>query len=219
MSTMVAIPPEAEGGTESVLTGRRDVTPEELLAMPEGERYELVDGVPVEKTMSLLSSRVEMTLGRILDAYSVEKDLGWVLGPTCGYRCFAWKPGKVRRPDASFIARDRLPSEEHWSEGYFTIPPDLAVEITSPHEEVGDLEEKIEAYFRAGVRLIWVIHPEVRAIQVIRADGSGLRIRPGGELSGEDVVPGFRCPVDALFPAARPAETDAGAAVPRPSTS
>jgi hypothetical protein len=53
--------------------------------------------------------------------------------------------------------------------------------------------------------LIWVIHPEVRAIQVIRADGSGLRIRSGGELSGEDVVPGFRCPVDALFPAARPA--------------
>ena len=52
--------------------------------------------------------------------------------------------------------------------------------------------------------MIWVIHPEVQVIEVIRADGSGLRIRPGGELSGEDVVPGFRCPVASLFPAARP---------------
>jgi hypothetical protein len=31
----------------------------------------------------------------------------------------------------------------------------------------------------------------------------GIAVRSGGELSGEDVVPGFRCPVDTLFPAAR----------------
>ena len=209
MSTIVAIPPETEGRVASVLSGRVDVTPEELLAMPDGEHYELVNGVPVERTTSLLSSRVETMLVRILDASCVENDLGWVLGPTCGYRCFPWKPGKVRRPDVSFIARDRLPSQEHWSEGYVTIPPDLAVEVTSPTDEVYDLEEKVEEYLRAGVRLIWVIHPEVQAIQVIRADGSGLRVRSGGELSGEDVVPGFRCPVDALFPAAGPATADA----------
>jgi Uma2 family endonuclease len=185
-----------------------DVTPDELLAMPDGEHYELVDGVPVARTMSLLSSRVEMALGGILNAYSVENDLGWVLGPSCGYRCFPWKPGKVRRPDASFITRDRLPSEEHWSEGYVTIPPDLAVEVTSPTDEVYDLEEKIEEYLRAGVRLIWVIHPEVRVVEIFRADGSSARIRPGGELSGEDVVPGFLCPVDSLFPAARPADAE-----------
>ena len=208
MSTIVAIPPEIERPREPVLAGRTDVTPEELLAMPDGEHYELVDGVPVKRTMSLLSSRVEVALGGVLNAYRVENNLGWILGPSCGYRCFPWVPGKVRRPDVSFIARDRLPSEEHWSEGYVTIPPDLAVEVTSPNDEVYDLEQKVEEYLRAGVRLIWVIHPEVRAIQVIRADGSGLRIRSGGELLGEDVVPGFRCPVDSLFPAARPADAE-----------
>ncbi len=219
MSTMVAIPPGIEGRTESVLKGRVDITPEELLAMPEGERYELVDGVLVEKTMSLLSGRVETTLVRILGTHCVETDLGWILASTCGYRCFPWMPGRVRRPDVSFIARHRLPSEAHWSDGYITIAPDLAAEVTSPMDEVYDLEEKIEEYLRAGVRLIWVIHPEVRAIQVIRADGTGLRLRSSGELSGEDVIPGFRCPVNALFPAARPAEADAGAAVQGPSTS
>lgn len=203
MSTMAAIPTQTDDRTESVPTGRIDVTPEELLAMPDGEHYELVDGVPVERMMSLLSGRVEMAIGRILDTYCIENQPGWILGPSCGYRCFPWQPGKVRRPDVSFIARDRLPSEEQWSEGYVTIPPDLAIEVTSPNDEVYELEAKVEEYLRAGVRLIWIIHPEVQAIQVIRADGSGLRIRSGGELSGEDVLPGFRCPVASLFPAAR----------------
>ena len=47
MGTMAAIPTRTEGQVESVLAGRMDVTPEELLAMPDGEHYELVNGVPV----------------------------------------------------------------------------------------------------------------------------------------------------------------------------
>jgi hypothetical protein len=74
------------------------------------------------------------------------------------------------------------------------------------------LEEKVEEFLQAGVRLIWVIYPEVRVIQVIRRDGSGHRLRPGDELSGEDVVPGFRCPVASVFPAraSHPAGADVG---------
>jgi len=197
MSTITAIPSDA--------TDRGEVTPEELLAMPDGKHYELVDGVPVERTMSLLASRVEVVVARRLDAHCIETDVGWVLGAACGYRCFSWKPRRVRRPDISFIARERLPSEAEWSEGYVTIPPDLAVEVTSPTDGVYDLEEKVEEYLRAGVRLIWVIYPEVRVIQVIRGDGSGYRLRAGDELSGEDVVPGFCCAVGSLFPATQPA--------------
>jgi Uma2 family endonuclease len=105
----------------------------------------------------------------------------------------------------SFIARDRLPTEDQWSEGYVTIPPDLAVEVTSPSDVVYAIEEKLEEHLRAGARLIWVIHPDVQAVQVLRLDGTGNRLRAGDELSGEDVVPGFRCPVSALFPVGRPA--------------
>jgi Uma2 family endonuclease len=209
MSTMVAITPVTERTRSSVLAGRTDVTPEELLAMPDAEHYKLVDGVLVERAMSLLAARVESKTIRILEGHCEGPDLGWVLGSSGGYRCFPWKPGKVRRADVSFIARHRLPAPEQWSVGYITIPPDLALEITSPTDEVYDLEEKIEEYLRAGVRLIWVIHPEVRVVEVFRADGSTSRIRSGGELSGEDVVPGFRCPVDALFPPVQPADQPA----------
>jgi hypothetical protein len=67
MSTILAKPLESEGKTEW--------TPEELLAMPDGEHYELVDGLLVERAISLLASRVEVTLGRILDGYCVENGL------------------------------------------------------------------------------------------------------------------------------------------------
>ena len=201
MSTIAATPPAT--------AERGEVTPENLLAMPDGDHYELVDGILVERTMSLLAGRVETTLARILDFYCGQNNLGWVVSPSCGYRCFAWKPRQVRRPDVSFISRDRLPGEAQWSEGYVTIPPDLAVEVTSPTDTVYELEEKVEEYLRAGVRLVWVVHPEVHAIQVIRKDGSGYRLRAGDDLSGEEVVPGFRCSVASLFPA--PQSVDTGA--------
>jgi Uma2 family endonuclease len=73
----------------------------------------------------------------------------------------------------------------------------------------GRSEEKVEEYLRAGVRLVWVIYPEVHAIQVIHGDGSGYRLRTGDELSGEQVVPGFRCQVASLFPAPQPADATA----------
>jgi Uma2 family endonuclease len=210
MSTIAAIP----SGTVI----KTEVTPEELLARPDGKHYELVDGVPMERATSLLAGRVEVMLANVLEVYSAPNDLGWVVGAACGYRCFPWKPKRVRRPDVSFITRERLPSEARWPEGYVTIPPDLAVEVTSPSDVIYELEEKVEEYRRAGIRLIWVIHPEVRVIQVIRGDGSGYRLRAGDELTGEDVLPGFRCPVASLFPptvVGDPAES--GAASPQAS--
>ncbi len=198
MSTITAPPPKARGKVE--------VTPEELLTMPDGKHYELVDGVPVERTMSLLAGQVASNVNYLMAGHCKPNGLGWVLDSSCGYRCFAWKPSLVRRPDVSFIQRSRLPAESQWSEGYVTIPPDLAVEVTSPSDEVYKLEEKVEGYLRAGVRLIWVIYPEIQTIQVIRGDGSGYRLRAGDELTGEDVLPGFRCPVASLFPTSQPVD-------------
>jgi Uma2 family endonuclease len=86
-----------------------------------------------------------------------------------------------------------------------TIAPDLVVEVTSPSDGIYDLEEKVEEFLRVGVRLIWLIYPEVRVIQVIRSDGSGYRLRARDELSGEDLLPEFRCSVASLFPATQTA--------------
>src|SRR5262245_6219380 len=83
----------------------RRYTPEDLLRMPDGDRYELVDGQLVEKTMSTWSSYVAGKLYGRLDAHSVAHQLGWVLPEGTSYQCF---PDKVRMADTSFIRRERM---------------------------------------------------------------------------------------------------------------
>ena len=52
-------------------------TPEDLLAMPDGKSYELVDGRLVERNMSALSSWVGGKTYRAVDDFVSEHQLGW----------------------------------------------------------------------------------------------------------------------------------------------
>ena len=118
-----------------------------------------------------------------------------------GYQCFSWKPDRVRRADVSFIAAERYSLDQLSREGYSSIPPDLAVEVISPNDLAKELDEKLEDYLRAGVKLIWVINPETRTLQVYHPDGTSRRLHEADEVSGENVIPGFACSVATFFPA------------------
>ncbi|HUG89933.1 MAG TPA: Uma2 family endonuclease [Planctomycetaceae bacterium] len=180
-------------------------TPEDLLEMPGSVGYELVDGRLVEREMSALSSRVGVKLSRRLDAFADERNLGEVFGADCSYQCFRDEPDKVRKPGVSFIARGKLPLGQ-LVRGHVRIPPDLAAEVVSPNDLYTSLDEKVEEYREAGVRLIWVINPGTRTVVVHRADGTTSRLTENDELFGEDVLPGFRCRVGDLFPSAEVSE-------------
>jgi Uma2 family endonuclease len=51
-------------------------------------------------------------------------------------------------------------------------PPFLVVEVLSPDDRVGDLQEKIDDYLGAGVKYIWVVNPITRRGYVHTAEGS-----------------------------------------------
>ena len=198
MSTMVATQPE--------VTSKTEVTPEELLAMPDGGHFELIDGELKERRGSVLSNFVALEIGGILRNHCQEHHQGWLFAAELGYRCFPWEPSKVRRADVSFIRHDRYSWQQLTHDGFMTIAPDLAVEVVSTNDLVGELDEKVEEYLRAGVKLVWVVRPAARAVQVFRADRSESWLWAADELSGEDVLPGFRCRVGDLFPIPSQAE-------------
>ena len=52
---------------------------------------------------------------------------------------------------------------------------------------------------RYGVRLVWVVDPDTRTVQVHRETGTMLTLTEDGTLDGDEVLPGFRCPVRAVF--------------------
>jgi Uma2 family endonuclease len=174
-------------------------TPEDLLAMPDGKSYELVDGRLVERNLGAESSWIGGQIYSLLNLYCREHASGWVWPADNGYQCFPHERGRIRRPDVSFIRAGRLPGDV-LPKGFVRIPPDLAVEVVSPNDTAYELEEKLEDYQQAGVRLVWVIHPESRTVTIYRADGTVSRLREAEELTGEDVIPGFRCLVGSLLP-------------------
>ena len=175
-------------------------TPDDLLTMPEGEKYELVDGRFVERNMSRVSNWVGGEAFRLVDNFVRERKLGWVWMSNMGYVCFPDAPKKVRFPDVSFVLKERLPDALTTDGEYVYIRPDLAVEVVSRNDSAYEVENKIAEYLGIGVPLVWVIFPESRTAYVYQGDGSVFRLREDDELTGENVLPGFHCRLVDILP-------------------
>lgn len=182
----------------STVVEKTAITPEDLLSMADGKDFELVGGELVERNMGWKSSYIGGRLHRWLGNYSEEKGLGRVAPADASYQCFAHTPEKVRRPDVSFLSFERLPLGRE-PEGHCPVAPDLAAEVVSPNDLYYEVEEKVAEYIAAGVRLVWVVNPATRSVRVHRSDGTVTDLEEADELSGEDVIPGFRCRVADLF--------------------
>jgi Uma2 family endonuclease len=201
---------------------QREYTPEDLLTMPDGKNFELVDGRLVERHRTTPPPQGEDHMGFLADLIAVrllqrlanfcdEHPLGWVLIPSSGgFQGLTGSARRVRKPDVAFVRYGRFPDEQV-PLGYAHLAPDLAAEVVSPNDTYEEVSEKIEEYLRAGVRLVWVISPRNHTIHMYRANGSAQVLRESDELNGEDVVPGFRCPVRDLFPQPRAASDGNGA--------
>jgi Uma2 family endonuclease len=104
----------------------------------------------------------------------------------------------VRKPDVSVVLRQRFPNEEIPS-GDIAIFPDLAVEVVSPNDMYEEVERKVNEYLGAGVRIVWVVSPEAQTVLVRRPNKACTALDVTDTLSGEDVLPGFACPVAELL--------------------
>ena len=175
----------------------RRYMPEDLLTLPDGEHFELVDGRLVETDMGAEASWIANRVGMLVTRFADEHKLGEVFNAECGYQCFPDDPARVRKPDVSFIARERLAGGI--PAGHIRTAPDLAVEVVSPNDLFYEVLSKVEEYLRAGVRMVWVVDPSTRSVQVSRADGSWVRLRADEDLHGEEVLSGFVCRVSDLF--------------------
>lgn len=191
----------------NVLLNAESQTDAEEWDVPDG--YELVDGRLVELPMSMDSAWVGLELGSLLRNHSVASGLGRVFGSDAGYRCFAHRPRLLRKPDVSFIRRDRLPTDRPFR-GDSRITPDLAVEVVSPHDLAESVQEKVSDYLVAGVRLVWVIYLAARMAIIFRPNGAASWLSEDGHLGGEDVLPGFRCRLGDILPPPEPPAASAG---------
>ena len=107
-------------------------------------------------------------------------------------------PDSVRGPDVAFWGYERLPAD-HVPVVYANVAADLVVEVRSLSNTDEKMTRKVREYFASGVRMVWVVDPEDRTATVYRGPGNGTVLWEDATITGEDVLPGFRCPVAEFF--------------------
>ena len=172
--------------------------PEDLLARLDEGRFELLDGQLVERNMGAESSFLASRLIRLMGAFTDPRRLGLIFQSECGYQVFQSDPGRVRYADGSFIAAGRLPDDKP-PRGHCRVAPDVLIEAVSPNDVAGEVDQKVEEWLETGVRLVWVIYPDTKRLQIHRPNGTVTRLKPEDELTGEEVLPGFKCRVGEIF--------------------
>ncbi len=142
---------------------------------------------------------VTMRLARRLADLVEERDLGAVFGADSGF-VLARDPDTVLAPDIAFVRKSRL--QAVYPPGFFPGRPDLAVEVVSPGDTLAEVREKAGKWIEYGTRLVWVVEPVARRIDVYRRRANIRSLGIDDNLSGGTVVPGFKTTVRELFPRA-----------------
>ena len=133
-------------------TQERQYTVEDLLGMSDdGRRYELINGEIIEMPSSSKTNTVLAAwIITLLNTYVVPKGLGIVSSPDGGFQI---SEHNAYQPDAAFISKSRADGLDGQ---LFPVAPDLTVEIISPSETVGAVNDKIAgcfspAHYRSGL--------------------------------------------------------------------
>ena len=181
------------------MTTARPTTADELLAMPDdGFRYELVRG-ELRRTSPAGHSHGEyaMSIGVSLGAHVRANRLGKTYAAETGFLLES-DPDHVRAPDVAFVRGERADAARN-TRGYFPGPPDLAVEVVSPHDRRAAVDEKIADWLAAGVLAVVVVNPPDRTVKIHRPPAGVVTLTADDVLEVDDVVPGWRMPVRGMF--------------------
>lgn len=168
----------------------------------DGYRFELVEGTLVRMAGSgRRATRIGLRIGARLLEYAEPRRLGVVTGADGVYKFPGAETGLL--PDAGFYTREKaaaISAEDEDSPVPFA--PDLAVEVASPSQSPDALAAKARTYLTGGTRLVWIVWPARKVIDVWRFSsqaGPAATLGASDQLDGEDVVPGFACPIATIF--------------------
>ena len=180
-------------------TDTRLLTADDLLRLySEGVRGELIRGV-LSETMPTghEHGKIVMNLGILLGNFIKPRKLGSLTASDSG----VWLergPDTVREPDIAYFPAEKIPLDARIP-GYAEVVPDLVVEVVSPGDSRSEVNDKALMWLSYGVRLVWVVHPDGRAVDAHRTGRGVLTLTGNDELDGLDVLPGFTCAVSEIF--------------------
>ncbi len=180
------------------LTERLMTVDDLLNATADGYRYELIRGELVKRMSAgfehgTCSGNITISMGAYAQAHGLGRIL--VAEPTF---LLATDPDHARIPDVAFVSAERLHLIEDRARA-FPAAPDLAVEVISPTDRLTQVREKVADWLAHGVRMVIVVNPRNRAVEVHRPQRDVVTLTEADTIDGGDVVPGWRMRVADVF--------------------
>ena len=166
--------------------------PENQDKVYELERGEVVEMSRPGKRHGLVCANV---VGVLRD-YVIRRKQGYVCANDTGV-IVARNPDTVRGPDVLLFDEPLRP--EDLDDKYGERPPALAVEVLSPNDTTGRLMRRVREQLHFGTRLVWVLDPDARNLIVYRPGKEDYVLEEHEEVTGDDVLPEFRCRVVEFF--------------------
>ena len=164
------------------------MTAEQLLDISSEGRSELVRGELVKMSpVGRVHGRLVVRLLSWLGSFVAEREAGEVFTEV-GF-ILSRDPDTVRAPDVSFMSTARLGAPD--DDGFYEGAPDLAIEVLSPDDRPGKVQEKIREYLAAGTRQVWIVDADDRTITVYLPSGASRSYSGMEEVSGSDLLRGF----------------------------
>ena len=133
---------------------------------------------------------------RQLSAWAIRDKTGMSFDSSTGFRL---PNGGMRAPDAAWVTLSRLKKlSRKDKEKFIPLCPDFVIEVASQTDTLPELQEKMEEYRQAGLRLGWLILPASRQVEVYTPKGVQCLASPKA-LSGDPVLPGFKLVLDTIW--------------------
>ena len=165
---------------------------------PEGERWELIDGVLIMAAApNMIHQNVQMDLGSPVNEFVRRRRLGKFYFPDTDV---VLSDTTTLQPDLVFVSNARL---HIITTANIQGAPDLVVEILSPSTSMRDWRDKLNLYELHGIPEYWVVDPVDRMLwQFILRDGEYALNAKFGEADTltTPTLEGFSLPMREVFP-------------------
>ncbi|HVO44543.1 MAG TPA: Uma2 family endonuclease [Aggregatilineales bacterium] len=172
-------------------------TAHDLAAMPEdGKVYELHNGVLIEVAGSKYrQTRLAIWIAYLLMTFIEQHKLGGAVTGADG--AVELNQYNTRIPDVAYITAERAQAQS--DDSYIQGAPDLAVEVVSVSNSDVEMQQRAGEYLSAGARLVWIVNPAQRTVDIYRPGGARQVLENDGILDGGDVLPSLVLPVQRVF--------------------
>ena len=159
----------------------------EKLPEQEGIRYELDEGeLLMEPSPTFLHNRIrDRVASRLSEFVKVHR-----LGEVIVEMDFRLAAETVRNPDVAFVTAQHLATIDV-NLSPVDGAPALAVEVISPSNLAQDTLKKVCQYLTAGTKVVWVVYPPLRLVEI--HDCGGIRqIKEPDSVTEEGIFCGHR---------------------------